>query len=361
MPAAFAGIHGTHQHKFSGVSHSANHTGDRHFSVLQGLPHHIQGVLAEFRQFIQKQHALVGHGDLTRLGIAAATGKTGIGNGMVRTAEGALGHQRFFGCQKAHNGIDLTNFQGFFPGHIRKDSRQALGEHTFTGAGRADQQHIVAACSRNLQGTLHIFLAHHILEIRDGKFLSLGHPNGFLRQGNLTIESSSKFLHIVDAIDRRATGQGGFGGILCRHKQDLDACFFSSQGHRQHTVYRTQCTLQAHLTDECGAAFGTTNRAGSRHDAQQNRQVIVGASLLQVGRGKIDGDAAGGKAEAGILRRGTDTLTGFLHGSIRKAHNIKAGQAVGNIALGYHFTALNTGNTQGMYTADHIFAPFLPF
>ena len=119
VPAALAGIHGTHQHKFSRICHRAGHSGNRHASIFQGLAHHVQGIFPKFRQFIQKQHALVSHGYFTRLGVTSTTGKTGIGNGMVRRTERSAGYQRFFGCQHSHHRIDLADFQCLIPCHIR--------------------------------------------------------------------------------------------------------------------------------------------------------------------------------------------------------------------------------------------------
>ena len=176
VPAALAGVHGTHQHEFRRISHGPGDPGNGDLSILQGLAHHVQGILAKLRQLIQKQHALVGHGNLTGLGVCAAAGKAGIGYSMVGAAEGTPGHQRFFCGQHTHNGINLADLQRLLPAHFRQDRRKPLAEHAFTGAGRANQQHIVAAGSRHLHGPLYILLAQHILKIKFGTLRLRGDP-----------------------------------------------------------------------------------------------------------------------------------------------------------------------------------------
>ena len=87
----------------------------------------------------------------------------------------------------------------------------------------------------------------------------------------------------------------------------------------------------------------------------------MGSGLFQIRGSQIDGNAAGGKGQPRIFGRGTNSLPGLLHRRIRQSDNIKARQAVGNIALGYHAVPSDTGDTQGLYTADHKTAPFTHF
>ena len=63
---------------------------------------------------------------------------------MVGRTERPTGYQRLFRRQHAHDGINLTDFQTFLPGHIRQDGGEPLGKHTFTGAGRAGHEYIMS-------------------------------------------------------------------------------------------------------------------------------------------------------------------------------------------------------------------------
>ena len=57
--------------------------------------------------------------------------------------------------------------------------------------------------------------------------------------------------------------------------------------------------------------------------------------------------------QAAVLGSSADTLPGLFDGGVRKTYNIKARQAIGNIAFGYHRAALDAVDAEGMYTTDH--------
>ena len=63
--AALAGVHGGSQHELAGVAGGAVYPAHRDGAVLQGLTQHFQGVAGKFRQFVQKQHTVVGQAHLT--------------------------------------------------------------------------------------------------------------------------------------------------------------------------------------------------------------------------------------------------------------------------------------------------------
>ena len=71
---------------------------------------------------------------------------------MMRRLKGRLTHQL---AQVLPRRAEGTNSGHFHRGIIiegRQDARQALRQHGFTRAGRACQQHMVAAGSCNFQG-----------------------------------------------------------------------------------------------------------------------------------------------------------------------------------------------------------------
>ena len=167
---------------------------------------------------------------------------------MVGRTERPLGDQGHFRCQKTHNRINLTDLQGLLPGHIRQNGRQPLTKHTLTGTGRADQQHIVAACGGNLQGPLHILLAQHILKVSDGIGSPLRNPERLLFELDLSVKSRCQLLHIPDAVNRRAPGKGSFRRVFHRDKQSLNAFPLRCQGHRQDTGNRPKLSVKTHFS-----------------------------------------------------------------------------------------------------------------
>lgn len=63
--------------------------GDEYIAVFERLSERIEGLLREFRQFIQEQHALVREANFARLGPQTAADKRRHRGGMMRCAKRA--------------------------------------------------------------------------------------------------------------------------------------------------------------------------------------------------------------------------------------------------------------------------------
>ena len=139
-PAAAAGVHGAHQLEPGRKVQGAARAGHGHLAVLQRLPHGLQHIPVEFRQLVQKQHAVVGKGDLTGPhGRAAARQRRGRG-GVVRAAEGTADQKGMTGiCQTGHR-PDAGDCQSFLPAHVGQDGGQTLGQHGFARARASDEE-----------------------------------------------------------------------------------------------------------------------------------------------------------------------------------------------------------------------------
>lgn len=74
MVAAGAGVHRRHQLEAGREADLVLGPGDHDFARFQGLAQHFQHAPLELRQLIQKQHAMVGQGDLAGLRAAATVG-----------------------------------------------------------------------------------------------------------------------------------------------------------------------------------------------------------------------------------------------------------------------------------------------
>ena len=88
---------------------------------------------AEFRHFIQEEHAMMGEADLTRTRIGAASHKGDVRDGVVRGAR-PLHEQAAASGQRARNGMDGRAFQCFVE-RQRQDSGKPSGRHCLAGAG----------------------------------------------------------------------------------------------------------------------------------------------------------------------------------------------------------------------------------
>ena len=86
--------------------------GNHHFTAFQWLAQGFQCHAVEFRQLIQKQHAIMGQADLTGLGAPPAA-DNGRNRGTVMwLAKGAAAIDAAFFDQAAQ-GLDHRGFKGF--------------------------------------------------------------------------------------------------------------------------------------------------------------------------------------------------------------------------------------------------------
>ena len=170
--AAGAGVHGGGEHEARGKAERHGGAGDGDGVVFERLAHDFEDVAGELGQFVEEEQAVVGEGDFAGTRDDAAADEAGVGDGVVRRAEGALGDEPGGGIEDAGDGVDLGGLERFFEGERREDRRQALGEHGLAGAGRADHEDVVAAGGGDFESALGGVLAADIFEV-DGEVLQL--------------------------------------------------------------------------------------------------------------------------------------------------------------------------------------------
>ncbi len=85
----------------------------------------------------------------------------------MRIAERPVEREGAVAQQAGHRG-DHRDGQRLARIERRQDAGQALGEHRFAGAGRADHQQVVAAGRRHFERSLGGLLAFYVFEIGIG-------------------------------------------------------------------------------------------------------------------------------------------------------------------------------------------------
>lgn len=176
--AARARIHGGDDHALGGEGHGTGRAGDGDASVFERLAQYLQRAAFKLRQFVEEEDAVVGDADFAGGGIGAAAEQAGIGDGVMRRTKGARGDEGVFRVeQEAANAVDLGGLNGFIEGHRRDDGGDALGQHRFAGAGRADHEEVVAAGDGDFDGAFGTGLTLDFGEI-DVVFLMLGEELG---------------------------------------------------------------------------------------------------------------------------------------------------------------------------------------
>ena len=85
----------------------------------------------KFGQLVEEEQAVVGQRDLAGARHDAAADEAGVGDGVVRRAEGPLRDQAGAGIEHAGDGVNLGGFERFLEGERGQDGGQALGQHGF--------------------------------------------------------------------------------------------------------------------------------------------------------------------------------------------------------------------------------------
>ena len=259
---------------------------------------------------------------------------------MVRTAEGPGRHKAPPLGQLACDGINFGGLHGFLSGERRQDAGQALCQHGFAGAGRADEQHVVPAGGRDHHGPPRQRLAHNIRKIRHlgpGVFGVKG-DDGCRGDGRDAAQSVHHFPGRAGRVDRHAVaaGFGGLGSVFSGHIQRTDAAFGRRQRHGQHAGHRPQGAVQRQLAQKGGVGGDFLDLAAGRQQGQQQRQVVDRAGLAHIRRGQIDRDAPVRELEAQVFDGGAHAVCTFPHGGIRQTYNGKCGQPAGDVRFHSH-------------------------
>ena len=247
--AARAGIHGGHQHTRSGKAHTVRSTRNGGHAALKGLAQGLKGRFAKFGQLVQKQHTPVCKTHLAGARVSAAAYQRHIGNSVVRRTKRAHAHKPSLWRKLARNAVYLGNFKRFLKIQRRQDGGQALGQHGFATAGRADKQHIVAARSRHFQRTL-----GGLLPLNLGIILTVGRGGkgfGFrLAQGLKRVCARQKGSATPKPLWRKnfePAHYRSFGPVARRNHQPGGPLLTRQQGQWQHAAYRAQCAIERQL------------------------------------------------------------------------------------------------------------------
>ena len=272
---------------------------------------------------------------------------------MMGSAEGPPGQQGVLRVRQSRHGPDAGDLQRLLPAHVRQDGGQPLCQHGLARAGGADHQQVVAAGGGDLQGPLHVLLAHHVPQVRHGAVVLPRRPRRSGGEGSLPPQVAHQGRHIRHPVDGEALRQGGLGGVLRRNEQLPHAGLPGRQGHGQHAGHAPQGPGEGQLPDEGRVRRGRGQLPAGGEQAHEDGQVVHGPRLLLPGGGQIHRDAADGELGPAVLHRRPDPLPGLPHGGVRQAHDVKGGQAAGEKALGTDRIPRDAVQPQGAHRHHH--------
>ena len=165
VPAAAAGIHGAHEHEAARQRDAARGAGDGHLAVLERSAERFEHIAVELGKLVQKQHAVVGEGNLTGRERPAAAGHGCGGKRVMRRAERALREHGVLAVGQSRDRPDLGRLQRLLVRHVGENGGQTPREHGLARTGRADEEHVVGTCGGDLQRALDVLLPHDVGEI----------------------------------------------------------------------------------------------------------------------------------------------------------------------------------------------------
>ena len=353
--AAFAGVHGRYQHEFAGVGGCPVYAAHGNGAVLQRLAQHLQRIAGKFRQFIQKQHAVVGKAHLAGAGERTAAHDGGGADTVVRAAERPRPDQPLAAAQQPGNRVDGAGLQRFFVGQRRQDTGQPLGQHALAGARRPHQQQIVPACGGDLQRAARLALAAHIGHVGPQPDAVFVIPIGL--GGRQRFRAAQMQHHVLGAaggVDGQPRRHGGFGGVFRRQEQFLHALLHGGQRHGKHAGHGAQRAVQPQFPQKSALRAGGGQLALGGQDADEYGQVIHRAGLAYVGRGQVDGDAAGRPLVMQVFHRAAHPLAALFHSGIRQPHQVELRQPAGKIRLHLYQIPGQPRDAQARHLCKHV-------
>ena len=111
MPAARAGIGGSHQGHPAGEGAAQSRSAHPENPLLQRLTQLIEDGSWEFGELIEKKHASMGQAQFTGPRIGAAAEKPRCGSAVMRCSEWSLPHKACHAAERASNGLQAGELQ----------------------------------------------------------------------------------------------------------------------------------------------------------------------------------------------------------------------------------------------------------
>ena len=148
--AARAGVHGADQQEAGRELHRPQGPRNPHDPVLERFPQRLERAPVELHDLVEKQDAVVGQADFSGSRVAAPADERGVGRAVVRRAERTLRQQAGGRFEQPGDRMNGRRGDRFVERRSRQDAGQSPGEQGLAGAGRPDEQQVVAPGCRDL-------------------------------------------------------------------------------------------------------------------------------------------------------------------------------------------------------------------
>ncbi len=331
---AMGRVHRRHQQHPRGKRGRAVGPGDGHHTVLERLAKALEHATGELRQFVQKEHTVVGEAHLAGpRHPSAADDRRGRG-GVVRTADRTRAHERAAFAEQTRTTVDSGDLEGFGPGHRRKQARQRPSHHRLAGSRGTDQKQVVPARRGDRHRPLRRLLPADLAAVDRGAAsgeqsiridLRSRRRHAALQEGDHLVETLEP-VH-VDPPDRRRLDGVGPG------QDDAGATEAPREGGQaDRPPNRTQSSVEGEFTGEEVRRHHRTRR-GERSVGKQQRdrdgQVEDRSLLAKVARGEADRGLLPRVAVAAVPDCGPHPVDRLANRGVGQSDHRRARQAAG--------------------------------
>jgi hypothetical protein len=137
--------------------------------------------------------------------------------------------------------VNLGRFERFFQNQRRQNRSEPFGQHRFSRAGRANQEHVVATSRGDFQSPLDRFLSFHFGKI---KFVIVRLLENFVDINfgwgdfYLPFEKIGRLTKIADWNDLQPGDDCRFGGVVGRNEHARFSLGSGAQGDGQNSFHR---------------------------------------------------------------------------------------------------------------------------
>ena len=294
-------------------------------AILERLPERIEHAPVELGELVEEQDAQVRLGDQPGQQVAAATHHGGVAGRVMRSSKGAdvtLGGVR---TQPRH-AADDRDLLRLPVVERRQQTGDGPGEERLAGTRRAEQEQVVAARERDLEGPPGHRLAPDIGEVGGRQAVRDRAPCGRRvggdperrapgRRGRAapswSRHEARRVVESRDAGDLDALDKPRLVDVRLGHRDPDVASAGERRHHRQHARDGQDAATQRQLAQERPRTAAGADLTRGDQDADGDGHVVRGAALASVGRREVHGDARERILEARVPQGPPDPFAGL--------------------------------------------------
>ena len=246
----------------------------------------------------------------------------------MRGAERPPGDEPLRARHAGRHRVDLGRGERLGLVERRQDPRQALREHRLAGAGRPEEEQVVAARGRDLERALGVLLAGDVGEVEAAALVGgEGAPtaSGGLGERPLAAQVADGVGEGGGGIQARAAHHRGLGEVVGGQDHG-GAAAGRGLDDREHAAHRAQRAVERELADQPRLRRAGGRQAGGHQHPGGDRQVEERALLALLGGGEVDDDALRLDLTPEVADRRQDPLAGLAHRRVGEADDGQVGE-----------------------------------